>query len=83
MMRTRANAASPGEDATGGYLVYLGRRTSAEAILGNSKLRIANLSGPFRIGRSSPLPIVPRSRGQARIKLRSGRPGFVSTSPRQ
>jgi hypothetical protein len=37
----------PGEDTTGGYLAYLGRRASAEAVLGNSKLMIANLNGVF------------------------------------
>jgi hypothetical protein len=35
------------EDNTGGCLVYLGRRRSTEAILGNSKLTIANLSVSF------------------------------------
>jgi len=37
----------PGEDTTGGYLAYLGRRASAEAIFGNSKLTIGNLDGAF------------------------------------
>jgi hypothetical protein len=33
--------------SAGGYLVYLGRRTTAEAILGNSKLTMTNLPGSF------------------------------------
>jgi hypothetical protein len=47
LMRARAVPPAPGEDTTGGYLVYLGRRTTAEAILGNSKLTITNLPGSF------------------------------------
>jgi hypothetical protein len=47
LIHARAMPPAPGEDTTGGYLVYLGRRRSTEAILGNSKLTIANLSGPF------------------------------------
>jgi hypothetical protein len=46
-MRASAVPPAPGEDTTGGYLVYLGRRTTAEAILGNSKLTITNLPGSF------------------------------------
>jgi hypothetical protein len=38
---------TPGEDTTGGYLAYLGRRASAQAVFGNSKLTIANLNGAF------------------------------------
>jgi hypothetical protein len=47
LMHAKAVPPTPDEDTTGGYLVYLGKRTSAEAILGNSKLTIANLRGPF------------------------------------
>jgi hypothetical protein len=47
LMRASAVPPAPGEDTTGGYLVYLGRRTTAEAILGNSKLTITNLPGSF------------------------------------
>jgi hypothetical protein len=47
LMHARAVPPAPGIDTTGGYLVYLGRRTSAQAILGNSKLTITNLSGSF------------------------------------
>jgi len=46
---TRRSSAppTPGEDTTGGYLAYLGRRASAEAVFGDSKLTIANLEGSF------------------------------------
>ena len=37
LMRASAVPPAPGEDTTGGYLVYLGRRTTAEAILGGFK----------------------------------------------
>lgn len=47
LMHARAVPAMPDIDTTGGYLVYLGRRTSAEAIFGNSKLTITNLPGSF------------------------------------
>jgi hypothetical protein len=47
LMRRGAAPPPPGEDTTGGYLAYLGRRASAEAVLGNSKLTIANLDGAF------------------------------------
>ena len=47
LMRAGAVPPAPGVDMTGGYLVYLGRRTSAEAIFGNSKLTITNLPGSF------------------------------------
>jgi hypothetical protein len=43
----RAVPPAPAIDTTGGYLAYLGRRTSAEAIFGNSKLTITNLPGSF------------------------------------
>jgi hypothetical protein len=45
LMRARAVPPAPDHDPTGGYLVYLGRRTTAEAILGSSKLTITNLPG--------------------------------------
>jgi hypothetical protein len=47
LIRARAMPPAPDLDTTGGYLVYLGRRTSAEAIFGNSKLTITNLPGTF------------------------------------
>jgi hypothetical protein len=47
LMRAGAAPPVPDEDSTGGYLVYLGKRTSAEAVLGQSKLTITNLSGSF------------------------------------
>jgi hypothetical protein len=47
LMRVGTAPPTPVEDTTGGYLVYLGRRASAEIVLGNSKLTIANLEGPF------------------------------------
>jgi hypothetical protein len=47
LIHAKAVPPTPDEDTTGGYLVYLGKRTSAEAILGNSKLTITNLRGPF------------------------------------
>jgi hypothetical protein len=47
LIHAKAVPPTPGEDTTGGYLAYLGRRMSAQAILGNSKLTIANLPGPF------------------------------------
>jgi hypothetical protein len=37
----------PSGDTTGGCLIYLGKRTTAESILGDSKLTITNLSGTF------------------------------------
>jgi hypothetical protein len=47
LMHARAVPPAPDIDTTGGYLVYLGRRTSAQAVFGNSKLTITNLPGPF------------------------------------
>jgi hypothetical protein len=47
LMRAGAAPPVPGEDTTGGYLVYLGKRTGAEAVLGDLKLTITNLPGPF------------------------------------
>jgi hypothetical protein len=47
LIRASAMPPTPDEDTTGGYLVYLGRRTTAEAIFGNSKLTITNLPGSF------------------------------------
>ena len=47
LMRARAVPPAPALDTTGGYLAYLGRRTSAQAIFGNSKLTITNLPGSF------------------------------------
>jgi hypothetical protein len=47
LMRAGAAPPAPGEDTTGGYLVYLGKRISAKAVLGDSKLTIANLPGSF------------------------------------
>jgi hypothetical protein len=47
LIRSDSVPPTPGEDTTGGYLAYLGRRASAEAVFGNSKLTIANLNGSF------------------------------------
>jgi hypothetical protein len=47
LIRSDSVPPTPGEDTTGGYLAYLGRRASAEAVFGNSKLTLANLNGPF------------------------------------
>ena len=50
LIRANAVPPAPDEDTTDGYLVYLvylGRRTTAEAIFGNSKLTITNLPGSF------------------------------------
>ncbi len=47
LMRRGSAPSAPGEDTTGGYLAYLGRRASAEAVFGSSKLTIANLTGLF------------------------------------
>jgi hypothetical protein len=47
LMRRGSAPPPPGEDTTGGYQAYLGRRASAEAVFGNSKLRITNLTGSF------------------------------------
>jgi hypothetical protein len=47
LIHARSMPPAPGEDTTGGYLVYLGKRTSAEAIVGNSKLTMTNMPGAF------------------------------------
>jgi hypothetical protein len=47
LIHAKAVPPTPAEDTTGCYLVYLGRRASAQAVLGNSKLTIANLPGSF------------------------------------
>jgi len=47
LMHARAMPPAPGEDATGGYLVYLGKGTSAEVIVGDWKLTMTNMPGPF------------------------------------
>jgi hypothetical protein len=53
LMHPSAVPPVPGEDTTGGYLVYLGKRTAVEAMLGdstdlgNSKLTLTNLPGSF------------------------------------
>jgi hypothetical protein len=47
LMHARSMPPAPAEDTTGGYLVYLGKRTAVEVIVGNSKLTMANMPEAF------------------------------------
>jgi hypothetical protein len=47
LVRADSSPPAPGEDPTGGYLVYLGKRTAVEAVVGDSKLTLENIPGPF------------------------------------
>jgi hypothetical protein len=76
----RSMPPAPDEDTTGGYLVYLGRRTEAEAIVGNSKLTMANIPGAFpdrHIFVGTDRPDEPRPASHSRSHSSAQRPSWL------